>query len=67
MEIAARKAELDNRKQQMTNQRSTLGSDLKVLKARRSELSLRISRLKTDLEDRSKKSVGEEIGILEDS
>ncbi len=67
MEIAASKAKLENRKQQIASQRSTLGSDLKVLGARRSELSLRISRLKNDLEGRSRTTAGEDIEILEDS
>jgi chromosome segregation ATPase len=66
VEIFDKRSKLEKQKQQVTNDRSRLDSDLGVLQSRRYELSLRLSRLKTDLEDRSNLVAGEEIEILQD-
>jgi chromosome segregation ATPase len=67
IEIAHKRRELESQKQHITNERSRLDSDLQTLQSRRNELSLRFSRIRTDLEKRSKSIAGEDVEILQDS
>jgi len=67
VETTDKKRELENRRQLVVKEKSRLDSDLQVLQSRRIELALRISRLRTDLEERSRSTAGEEIEILDDN
>ncbi len=64
-DIDKKRRELESRNQQVTGERSRIGSDLESLRSRRNELNLRISCLKADLEERSRLIAGEEVDILD--
>lgn len=60
--MAEKRRDLENRRQKVINERSRLDLDIQDLRTRRRELSLRVARLKVDLEERIE-STGE--GALE--
>jgi ribosomal protein S13 len=65
--ITEKRHELTNREQQVLNERSRLESDIHVLRTRRHELSLRVTRLKADLEQRIESTGEEAVEIVLDN